>query len=242
MSSVSIIPLTDTCHRAAANVAEQYALPLGDADADVHLLVSPDGLALRVREGELALGNPVTIDWSRRNVTSPMGARLTQPLLKAVGIHKGDPYRPTVIDATAGFGDDSYLLASMGCAVTAIERSAAIAALLADAVERSSVSISVVNGDAIQLLDQFRGDVVYLDPMFPAGRKTVEKKPMRVLRELVGDNDDADTLFAAALRSATKRVVVKRPLRAEPLAGVTPKVSHKGQAVRYDVYIPAEIP
>jgi len=263
---VSVIPLTNTCHAHAADIAERYALPLGDLDADVHLLVGPDGLALRVARGELAAGHPVTIDWSKRNVTSPMGARLTQPLFKAVGIHKGDPYRPTVIDATAGFGDDSYLLAATGCRVTAIERIGALAAMLEEAAENQGpgnreqgpvrqasdhnpdprspapgpFSLRIIHGDSLAELARFRGDVVYLDPMFPPGRRTVEKKPMRVLRLIAGDADDADALFAAALRGATKRVVVKRPLRAAPLAGVAPKVSHRGQAVRYDVYIPAE--
>ena len=81
-------------------------------------------------------------------------------------------------------------------------------------------------------------DVVYLDPMFPTGRKAAERKPLRVLRRLVGDDADAGELLAAALRVAKRRVVVKRPLRADPL-GAKPTATHRGKAARYDVYATA---
>ncbi len=89
----------------------------------------------------------------------------------------------------------------------------------------------------------FQPDVVYLDPMFPPRTKGAEGKPMKVLRQLVGDDDDSPVLFEAALKVAKKRVVVKRPLRAEPLTlpgkteGEEPKVTFKGKSLRYDVYV-----
>jgi 16S rRNA (guanine1516-N2)-methyltransferase len=81
-----------------------------------------------------------------------------------------------------------------------------------------------------------RPDVVLLDPMFPPGRKTAERKRMRVLRALVGHDMDAGELLGRALVAAARRVVVKRPVRAEPLGGRAPTVSHAGKALRYDVY------
>jgi 16S rRNA (guanine1516-N2)-methyltransferase len=71
--------------------------------------------------------------------------------------------------------------------------------------------------------------------MFPTGRKAAERKPMRVLRRLVGADGDAAKLLGHALQVARRRVVVKRPLRAPALGG-TPTTTHKGKALRYDVY------
>ena len=63
-------------------------------------------------------------------------------------------------------------------------------------------------------------DVVYLDPMYPHRQKSaLVKKEMRVFQSLVGADEDADLLLAPALALATRRVVVKRPDYAEPLAG-----------------------
>ncbi|MCC6682097.1 MAG: class I SAM-dependent methyltransferase [Phycisphaeraceae bacterium] len=261
---VSVFAESDAFDRAAADVAARFHLPLNDETCDLRLIVGQAGRSLHVMRGELSRGLPITCDWSKRNVLSPQGARLTQPLLKAVGIHKGshEP-RPSIIDATAGFGQDAHLLASVGCRVTAIERNGAMAALLEDAVvgyrgsgigyrvedhacetripnPDTRYPIRVLHGDSITLLKDLQAEVVYLDPMFAPGRKTLERRPLRVLRLLAGEDEDAAALLSVAMKAASKRVVVKRPLRAAPLADLPPKVSHKGQAVRYDVYIPAE--
>ena len=118
--------------------------------------------------------------------------------------------------------------------------------LLRDGLLRAAVDqpdaasrIQLVTYDARQLLAQAieRPDVVYLDPMYPLGRKTAERKAMKVLRRVVGDDEDAGELFDAAMGAATRRVVVKRPARAAPL-GDKPVHSHEGKGVRYDVYVP----
>jgi 16S rRNA (guanine1516-N2)-methyltransferase len=59
---------------------------------------------------------------------------------------------------------------------------------------------------------------------------------MRILRMLVGGDEDSGKLLRIARAVATKRVVVKRHLRAPALADdVT--VSYPGRTVRYDVYV-----
>jgi len=52
----------------------------------------------------------------------------------------------------------------------------------------------------------------------------------------LGDDEDKAQLFEAAYRSATKRVVVKSPDYAEPIAG-NPTESFSGKLLRYDVYL-----
>ena len=80
-------------------------------------------------------------------------------------------------------------------------------------------------------------DVVYLDPMFPLRKRSaLAKKEMRVLRRLVGDDEDAGELLEVARRAARRRVVVKRTPEAPPLAAA-PTMSYRGKLVRYDVYL-----
>ena len=252
---------------AARRLATRLALPLIDQPHEhVHLLVvvTADQLQLRVLHGEPGAvgGRPVAIDLLKLDTRSPAGARLRQPLLKAMGLRKGAP-RPRVLDATAGLGEDTWLLASAGCRVLAVERSEIVAALLEDALGRAATHapdaaqrVELVNADSRPLLDAWaqshetalppaaqafgRPQVIYLDPMFPAQRRAAERKPMRVLRQLVGQDTDADELLALALAAASWRVVVKRPLRAPTLSPQKPTVVHRGTSVRYDVYVVRE--
>ena len=153
----------------------------------------------------------------------------------------------TVIDATAGLGGDAFLLSRMGYSVLAIERQPVIAALLEDGIlrilERSGrINIEFRFADSRKTLFDLNesADVIYLDPMYPAGRKSsvAVARPIRILRELAGDDSDSDTdsLLDASLKSAAKRVVLKRPHFAEPLRTDKLSDSVKGKLVRYDLY------
>ncbi len=178
-----------------------------------------------------------------------------QPIARAVGLKTyGLPL--SVIDATAGLGQDAFVLACLGCKVMMIERNPLLAALLstalqngaqAPAIEDIIARMQLINGDAISLLQQLadsdnslleRPDIVYLDPMFPARNKSaLVKKEMRVLKQLVGMDEDADLLLAIACKVAKRRVVVKRPKNAGFLGGVQPHASQVGSAGRFDLYM-----
>ena len=60
---------------------------------------------------------------------------------------------------------------------------------------------------------------------------------MRVLREVVGDDLDAEKLLEAALQVAKKRVVVKRAKLAPTLTEKKPDVIFMGKSSRFDVYL-----
>ncbi|WP_265735701.1 class I SAM-dependent methyltransferase [Acinetobacter baumannii] len=55
---------------------------------------------------------------------------------------------------------------------------------------------------------------------------------------MVGADEDADGLLAPARALAAKRVVVKRPDYAEPLAGVTAQAAETTKSHRFDLYLP----
>ena len=167
-----------------------------------------------------------------------------QLLARAVGVHKERARR--VLDATAGLGRDGFTLASLGAQVTLAERNPTLATLLTDARQRAlqdpataeaAARTEVICLDARKLMAAPpKFDVVYLDPMYPGrGKTALAKKEMQLLRELTGGDADADDLLPAA--NARRRVVVKRPSSAPPLAGREPSFALAGTQARFDVYL-----
>lgn len=238
----------------AAALAASLNLPLVVAPhpaATPYLLaLTPDRLELR----ELGPGapGPIYVDFVAGAVAHRrlFGGGRNQPLARAIGLKRGAT--PTVIDATAGLGRDAFVLACLGCTVRLLERSPVIAALLRDGLERAAqdATIGALVAERLQLqvadaqlyLQQLnpdqRPDVVYLDPMYPHRRKSaLVGKEMRLLRQLVGDDQDASELLAAAWRCARQRVVVKRPRLAPSLEGPPPTLAIAAPNTRFDVYL-----
>jgi 16S rRNA (guanine1516-N2)-methyltransferase len=192
---------------------------------------------------------PIRVDFTSGSVDHrrKFGGGKGQLIAKAVGIKSG--IYPCVLDATAGLGKDSFVLASLGCDVTMLERSPVIAALLKSGLSQASQSSEIADivgrmhfiaEDAISWingLEENLPDVVYLDPMFPHREKSsLVKKEMRLFRPVVGDDGDAAALLSAALSKAQYRVVVKRPRKAPAIDGPAPSYVLEGKSSRYDIY------
>lgn len=198
--------------------------------------------------------SPISVDFVEGAVAHrrKFGGGRGQDIAKAIGLKHG--FAPHVLDATAGLGRDSFVLASLGCKVTMMERNPVVAALLSDGLSRASINVEtqkIIEGrlsliHASSLLDMEmcnKPDVVYLDPMYPHREKSaLVKKEMRVFQSLVGEDSDADSLLEPALKLAQYRVVVKRPSYAEPLANKKPSTSIKMKKNRFDVYVNQAIP
>jgi 16S rRNA (guanine1516-N2)-methyltransferase len=122
-----------------------------------------------------------------------------------------------------------------------IERSPFLAALLNDGLIRyNSTNPLLLKGEAKRLIAKADNhvDTIYLDPMYPHRNKSaLNKQEMRIIRELVGDDDDADEVFLTAIQFAAKRVVVKRPKGAPLLCRKTPSHVIKMKNSRFDVYM-----
>ena len=170
-----------------------------------------------------------------------------QDLPKAAGFKPG--INPHIIDATAGLGRDAFLLASLGATVTMIERSTEMHALLHDGMARALDAggvtaeiisrMKLIHGDAIQLLPSLSPEIVLVDPMHPPRNKSaLVKAEMRQIRAIVGIDDDQTRLMQTALAHASRRVVLKWPAKAAPMADIPP-ASHQiiGKSVRYDVFM-----
>lgn len=171
-----------------------------------------------------------------------------QTLPKAVGLKGGKC--PTVVDATAGLGGDAFLLASLGAHVTLIERSPDMHKLLQDGLKRAQDAdedtaqvigrMTLLFGDAKDLLPTLPApEVVLVDPMHPPRKKSaLVKNEMRLIRDLVGIDEDSADLMKIALTTATNRVVLKWPRRADPMPGIqAPSHQILGKTTRYDVFM-----
>ena len=182
------------------------------------------------------------------------GGGAGQLVAKAVGLQKTRAALH-IVDATAGLGQDAFVLASLGCTVTLFERNPVIHALLADGLARAALNVDcaaivermrLLEGSSIEWLARpgtEAADVVYLDPMFPHRDKSaLVKKEMQVFRTIVGDDEDSAQLLAAALERARYRVVVKRPRKASAIEGAEPTTRIEGKSSRYDVYAIRALP
>lgn len=156
---------------------------------------------------------------------------------------------PVLIDATAGMGEDSMILAAAGFEVYLFEHDHVIAALLKDALRRAadipelSEAVSRMHfteGNSIELMAELdiEPDVVLLDPMFPARQKSaLVKRKFQLLQQLEKPCTDERDLLDAALNMKPRRVVIKRPLKGPYLADVKPGYSINGKAIRYDCIV-----
>ncbi|MCS5635988.1 MAG: class I SAM-dependent methyltransferase [Myxococcota bacterium] len=225
-----------------AALAQRLGLPLrssSDQAPSGELLLVGGASGLELWAGPSRRSGRARVDFANRQ-----RGRRSPNLQRAVGRRPG-----RVIDTTAGFGADAFALAALGHRVLAWERSPIMVALLEDGRRRALAEpdlraaaerLQIRCGDSLGLLPRLdeRPDAVYIDPMYPAGRRPKSALPpleIQLLRRLVGRESDAGALLAAALETGAGRVVVKRPPAAPALPGPL-AASHAGKLARYDVY------
>lgn len=244
----------------AQAIATELELPfLGIAepkrirDFGVLLYATDQGLAL-VLTGKGAPG-PVSAEFvsGKAGYRREHGGGTGQLVARAIGLQK-TRYPLQILDATAGLGQDAFVMASLGCQVRLVERSVPVHAVLRDGLARALLNVEVApviarmqlaRGDSTETLRELSDgvDVIYLDPMFPHSNKAaLAKKEMQVFREVVGDDTDAPALLSSALAAAPCRVVVKRPRKAPAIEGPEPTLRIEGKSSRYDIYALRALP
>ncbi|HFD81471.1 MAG TPA: 16S rRNA methyltransferase [Gammaproteobacteria bacterium] len=250
--SVTLVTENSSLLERAKATGDQFGFVLRDEApaAGLYLYLAESGLELR--QAAAGAPGPVRVDF----IGGKLGHRLRfgggrgQPLARAAGMKPR--FSPSVWDATAGLGRDGFVLASLGSRVTLCERSPVLAALLQDGLRRACADVTLgewvgerltlIHGDSRTLLERLpddrRPDTVYLDPMYPAGKRQVlVKKEMRALQQLLGPDRDSAALLDSALRVSRRRVVVKRPKRAGWLHDLRPDTSVESRKTRYDIYV-----
>jgi len=130
----------------------------------------------------LSDGLSVAPEWDKLQRRVVSAGRKSELLLQAAKMTS----ESRAIDATAGFGHDSLILASTGAQVVMLEQQPLMALLLLAEQQRMTalpnwqklmVRLQIINTDAISYFDSMSSqslasadksiDVIYLDPMFP---------------------------------------------------------------------------
>lgn len=238
---------------AAAELADKFEIPLlrpDQAEPRFMLILREEGLELREREEDGVL--PLRIDFlsGYHRYRKRHGGGRSQALARAAGLKRRST--PTVVDATAGLGKDSFVLATLGCKVVMCERSSVVAALLQDALRRAGENPEIGDwikcrlrleyGDSVASMPRLAAlkppEVIYLDPMYPRRSKSaLVKREIRTVQALVGFDCNAPQLLDQALRFTGNRVVVKRPANGPELEGPRPSHAIYSTNTRYDVYL-----
>ena len=221
--------------------------PRLDARCDVYLSADATGPYLQLT-GRQAPG-PVRCSLYDPAMAHRRRGGQNELLGRAVGVHRRSALR--VVDTTAGFAADACVLADLGACVLICEQHPLLAALLDLSMQHLVANpgdwrhpvvsrMSLRSGDSRSLspAELTAQDVLYLDPMFPSGRRAASGKGMALLQQLLSaaPGGSAESLLQWALAQPVRRVVVKRPLKAPLLCGLQPSHALVGRSVRFDVY------
>lgn len=231
---IPVAAMTDDpgCVTALQTACDRFGFTRADTIEAIHspyyLQFYDNRIVLRSTDGQ---HGDIELDFTAGSAAHRLkfGGGKKQPLARAVGLHRWKSL--SIVDATAGFGTDAAVLASLGldsgATVTLIERCPPLACLLEHATiqatrdpatQRWAGQLRVQFADSIRWMTEHHCDVVYLDPMYPhTGKSAQVKKGMQALRVLAGPDVDSALLLQSALGCASKRVVVKRPKGAPPL-------------------------
>lgn len=215
---------------------------------DQRFSLSYRDLSLQLTDHQQPKLTPLFVDFAggKHQHRRKFGGGKSQPIAKAVGLNKKRDLH--ILDATAGLGSDSFVMASIGAQVTMCEQHPVVQCLLEDGLQRGLIHhdimsicqrMQLVKLSAQTYLQQEKTefDVIYLDPMFPVRQKTAAvKKEMAIFHHLVGEDHNDGLLLQLALQYARFRVVVKRPKAAGFFADQSPSLSLEGKSGRFDIY------
>ena len=169
------LPITLDVERIEGKIKQRLAALNAEGEQAALLLDNKNKLSL------LKDGLSVAPEWDKLQRRVVSAGRKSELILKAAKISADSQ----VIDATAGFGHDSLILASTGAQVTMLEQQPLMALLLFSEQQRMSAQpnwqklmarLTIINTDALSYFARLQKnrtdqavavDVVYLDPMFP---------------------------------------------------------------------------
>ena len=145
-----------------------------------------------------------------------------------------------ILDCTAGFGRDSFLLDSMGHDVTMIENSPIVAMLLKNALRRSNnINIKLFFGNAYDYMKHSneKYDYIYIDFMFEKLKnKSLSSKNDEALKMISFNDNDKNKIIQLAQTVSNKKVIVKEP-RNTASDILKPNYIIKTKLLKYNIYL-----
>jgi 16S rRNA (guanine1516-N2)-methyltransferase len=218
-NTIAVICFSRLRQQQAKEFCALYNLPLFNKkndQYDLQLLFHDDLVELYDRQ----LNTAISIDFINGPLAhrQQFGGGRGQAIAKAVGLRSGAT--PSILDTTAGLAGDAFVLATLGCPVTLIERSPVIFSLIEDAVQRAALSerfqtilrqgfhlinmdaneyVSTVLKSASVKIDEIGDsklalvtppDVIYIDPMYPERKKSALVKKDMQILQRLHGKDD----------------------------------------------------
>ena len=109
-----------------------------------------------------------------------------QPLVKAIGF-RSQPL--CVLDVTAGWAQDAFLMARLGCSVIAVESNPFVFYFVQESLKQRELklhNLKFILDNSLNYLKDLKEsgypDVIYMDPMFGDKKKSLSRKSIRVLK------------------------------------------------------------
>jgi len=151
-----------------------------------------------------------------------------------------------ILDCTAGMLQDTLLFLSLGHQVTALEQSKILFHLLQDGISRSEdqsifKKLELIHTNACSYATQAKNfDVIYFDPMYPSTKKNAlgsgQLEYISKILETESLENNAFKDFEVLQLIPARKMVVKRPIKAEPFSPQT-NYQVSGKTTRFDIYI-----
>lgn len=159
----------------------------------------------------------------------------------------GKSERPlNILDCTAGMLQDTLLFLSLGHQVTALEQSKILFHLLQDGISRSEdqnifIKLDLIHANACSYAAHAKSfDVIYFDPMYPPSKKNAlssgQLEYISKILEVESLENNATKDFEVLQLIPARKMVVKRPIKAEPFSLQT-NYQVSGKTTRFDIYI-----
>ena len=153
-----------------------------------------------------------------------------------------------IFDATAGSLIDTIIFLKLGHEVVACEQSKILYRLLDDAILRAKKeynffeNLSFINSDSAKIIDSHSdSDIFYFDPMFNKSNQNLKRSGLlqKISHILKHENldDTSRLIFEDLLKKKYRKIIIKRPIKSDPLKKENINYQVKGKAVRYDIYI-----
>lgn len=180
--------------------------------------------------------------------------RENDPVKRAIGFKKTSPL--CILDLTAGLLRDTFHFADLGCQVTALEENPLLSLAIKHELNLGKSdslknNIEFISSSAEEYLDRNDikiPDVIFYDPMYvhfgqgKSSRSASSGKESVLLQKLCAppnvEREIKILLKAKDLaKKHSKKVVVKRALKANPIGDIKPNHSQMGRSTRYDIYL-----
>ena len=243
----AVAALTEEKRQEGKSLARHLGVPLftsAEETKGLSMVLRLDDSGLTLVSGNLSLQGDF-----RRMLRRVTGGRLDHELLVKAARRKNFGPSPRAVDATAGLGEDSVLLAAAGFYVTLCEYNPVTAALLKDAHARAledpdlseiALRMEVLETDSVSYLASLEEapDLILLDPMFPSKQKNaLTVKKLQLLQKLERPCAGEEELLNAAIQAGPEKIIIKRPLKGPFLAGRKRGYSIEGKTIRYDCLV-----